>query len=304
MEKVNEVDLYSKSDEIQDQMLDLYGLNLDLYNAMMKDENVFNCFIYNSELFKIFKENPIETKTYLENQLFINRLLKAPEKTLETIKKNIVIQKENSAKNTSIQNKNINQLKNKDNNLLEGIENLDSSKNEKIEEKQNLEEISNIQDLNNKKEEKLDNKTKEEKKKEEEKEKNNIKEEKDENSSKKKLSNAITEEIKKNKANNDRNQNNSLRNQQCKDNAKADNDIYFIIIILQKDFEDIIPLVNSQSKDFQCTILNKSSFIHEGKNYFQILYNTNLEKNSRNCTITLHSKKNKTSFNNEKTKYN
>ncbi len=305
MEKVNEVDLYSKSDEIQDQMLDLYGLNIDLYNAMMKDENVFNCFINNSELFEIFKENPIETKMYLENQLFFNRLLKAPEKTLETIKKSIVKQKENSAKNTSNQNKNINQLKNKDNNLLEGIENLDSSKNEKnetiqIEEKENLEEISNIQDENNKKEEKLDNKTKEEKKKEEEKEKNNIKEEKDENSSKKKLSNAITEEIKKNKANNDRNQNNSLRNQQCKDNAKADNDIYFIIIILQNDFEDIIPLVNSQSKDFQCTILNQSSYIHEGENYFKILYNTKLEKNSRNCTITLHSKKNKKSFNNEK----
>ena len=157
MEKVNEVDLYSKSDEIQDQMLDLYGLNIDLYNAMMKDENVFNCFINNSELFEIFKENPIETKTYLENQLFFNRLLKAPEKTLEIIKKSIVKQKENSAKNTSYQNKNINQLKNKDNNLLEGIENLDSSKNEKnetiqkIEEKQNLEEISNIQDENNKK---------------------------------------------------------------------------------------------------------------------------------------------------------
>ena len=66
---------------------------------------------------------------------------------------------------------------------------------------------------------------------------------------------------KKNDTNNEinRNQNNSL-NQQSKDNAKADNNIFFIILILQKDFEDIIPLVHYQSKDFQCTILNKSSF--------------------------------------------
>ena len=110
------------------------------------------------------------------------------------------------------------------------------------------------------------------------------------------------EEIKKNETNNEinRNQNNSLRNQQSKDNAKADNDIYFIILIHQKDFEDIIPFVNYQSKDFKCTILNKSSFKYERENYFEILYNIKLEKYSGICYIKLRSKQYNKSFYNEK----
>ena len=76
--------------------------------------------------------------------------------------------------------------------------------------------------------------------------------------------------IRRNKKNdtNNRNQNNSL-NQQSKDNAKADNNIFFIILILQKDFEDIIPLVNSQSKDFQCTILKNFPLNMKGKIIFK-----------------------------------
>ncbi len=42
---MEKIDLDFQPEEIQDKMLELQGMNGDLYDSMLKDKNIFNIFI-------------------------------------------------------------------------------------------------------------------------------------------------------------------------------------------------------------------------------------------------------------------
>ena len=63
--------------------------------------------------------------------------------------------------------------------------------------------------------------------------------------------------------------------------------LYFIIIIHQKDFEDIITYVDKE----ECKILAKIYLEDKGEKYFQILYQVKIKELTEFSHIQLFSKK-------------
>ena len=287
---IEEIDLDSLSEETQDLMMDLLGVNEDLYKAMMADNKVFDFFINNEKFLDIFKKFPEETKRYLRKNV-LNLLMNNPNKYYEMIKNNI----ENNNEPTKKINKSEEERKSDNNGKNENVSqggNIKSNYNNKTEDKLNKE--SNKKKDNNKPEDKLN---KESNKKND----NNKSEDKLNKISNKKKDNNNSEDIYKNINTNTKanqinkyeknrisNQNLNQNNETTSNNSLEEfNELYFIIIIEPDDFEDIIPQVDEN----ECVICQTNRIEYEKRKFYEIIYKANVSKNSKNCYIQLYSKK-------------